>query len=484
MNVLLITLDQFRGDCLSAVGHPIVRTPHLDALAAEGTLLRRHYSQAAPCAPGRACLYTGTYQMTNRVVGNGTPLDDRFDNVARAAARAGYRPTLFGYTDQGIDPRLATGRDDPRLSTYEGVLPGFDVGLELVDNQGPWLRWLASLGYDIAGNGEGMLTTEPERPAEHGISAFLTDQILEWLRTREEPWFAHASYWRPHPPYAAAGRWSSAYPPDDVPDPLPAPPRPVPFAGNLAAIPAPPDEAGRRALSAQYYGMVSDVDEQVGRLFDGLIELGMWDDTFVLVTSDHGEQLGDQGTLGKGGLFESSYHVVGIVRDPRPSARRDQIVDSFTENVDVMPTLCEAMGIEVPAQCDGMPLTAFTAGENPPFWRDAAHWEYDWRCEYILFGPHHWPWDRRLERQNLAVVRTDDLAYVQFGGGDWRCFDLAADPTWCTEVGDPARVLEVAQSMLSWRALHADRRFTDMLLIDGVVGRISASDLGSAALPS
>ena len=147
MNVLLITLDQFRGDCLSAVGHPVVRTPYLDGLAAKGVLLPWHYSQAAPCSPGRACLYTGTYQMNDRVVGNGTPLDQRLDTIALAACRAGYRPTLFGYTDQGIDPRAATGPDDPRLSTYEGVAPGFEIGLAMTDKQEPWLRWLQDLGY-------------------------------------------------------------------------------------------------------------------------------------------------------------------------------------------------------------------------------------------------------------------------------------------------------------------------------------------------
>src|SRR5438067_1136038 len=110
-NILLITLDQFRADTLSCAGHPLVRTPHLDALAAQGVRLARHYAQAAPCSPGRAALYTGTYQMKNRVVANGTPLDDRFDNIARAGRRAGYVPVLFGYTDQGIDPRLVT---DPR----------------------------------------------------------------------------------------------------------------------------------------------------------------------------------------------------------------------------------------------------------------------------------------------------------------------------------------------------------------------------------
>lgn len=479
MNILLITLDQFRGDCLSLADHPVVRTPNLDRLASSGTWLRRHYSQAAPCSPGRACLYTGTYQFNNRVVGNGTPLDDRFDNVARAGQRAGYRPTLFGYADQGIDPRAASGPDDPRLSTYESVPPGFDVGLELIEDQRPWLRWLEGLGYRVD-DAVSALSSEPERPAERGISAFLTDRLLEWLRRQDDPWFLHASYLRPHPPYAAAGRWAKAYDPDDVPDPVPAPDRPLPFSGHLSEERAPEDPAELRSLRAQYFGMISDVDEQLGRLWDGLAELGVWDDTLVVVTSDHGEQLGDQGTLGKGGFFEASYHVVGIVRDPRHPDVHGRAVDAFTENVDIFPTLCEAMDISVPAQCDGMPLTPFLAGDEPPWWRDAAHWEYDWRWERILFGPHEWPWDRRLERQNLAVLRSDSIGYVQFGNGEWRCFDLASDPTWRTEIDDPAIVLRSAQSMLAWRASHADRLFTDMLLIDGGVGRVPAFPAGSA----
>ena len=87
-NILLITCDQWRGDCLSAAGHPVVKTPNADALAAEGVLFRRHYAGAAPCSPARACLYTGLYQMNNRVCRNGTPLDARHGNIALLARRA------------------------------------------------------------------------------------------------------------------------------------------------------------------------------------------------------------------------------------------------------------------------------------------------------------------------------------------------------------------------------------------------------------
>ena len=105
LNVLFITADQWRGECLSTLGHPCLRTPVLDALAAEGVVFTRHYSQAAPCAPGRASLYTGLYQMNHRCVVNGAPLDARHTNVALEARKAGHDPVLFGYTDVTPDPR-------------------------------------------------------------------------------------------------------------------------------------------------------------------------------------------------------------------------------------------------------------------------------------------------------------------------------------------------------------------------------------------
>ena len=146
-NILLVTLDQFRGDCLSLLGHPVVRTPNLDALSRHATTFTQHYSQAAPCSPGRASLYTGMYLMNHRVCFNGSPLDDRFDNVARVARRHGYAPALFGYTDQGVDPRATTSANDSRLSTYQGVLPGFDLVLDLSEPYTPWLTHLRTHGH-------------------------------------------------------------------------------------------------------------------------------------------------------------------------------------------------------------------------------------------------------------------------------------------------------------------------------------------------
>lgn len=486
-NVLLVTLDQFRGDCLSVAGHPVVRTPHLDRLAASGTRLARHYSQAAPCSPGRASLYTGLYQMNHRVVGNGTPLDRRFDNVARLARRAGYRPALFGYTDQGIDPREATGPADPRLSTYEGVLPGFEVELFLPTGHGPWLDWLRSLGHAVPDDALEVLASEPNRPAEHGVSAFLTDRLLGWIDRQEEPWFAHASYLRPHPPYAAAGHWSRAYDPVDTGRPIEPgealhPLHEAALALDEARAPTSPDELGR--LRAQYFGMVSDVDEQLGRVLDHLDERALSGDTVVVVTSDHGEQLGDHGLKEKLGFFEQSYHIVGIVRDPRSASTAGGVVERFTENVDVLPTLADLMGVEVPVQCEGRSLVPLLRGEEPAGWRASAHWEYDWRALVIstLARPGEGLPDhlvRTLDQMHLAVTRTEDAAYVQFGNGSWRCYDLASDPTWRTEITDAATVLSLAQAQLVWRGRHAERTLADVVLEQGGLGRIPLDPLSS-----
>lgn len=472
-NVLLVTLDQFRGDCLSSAGHPLVKTPNLDAIAAEGARLARHYSQAAPCSPGRASLYTGMYQMNHRVLGNGSPLDRSFDNVALVARRAGYLPTLFGYTDQTVDPRDTTGPDDPRLATYEGVLPGFDVALDLTGSHAAWTRWLAERGHDVSSGHVKLLATEHERPVNHSVSSFLTDSFVEWLGRQSRGWFAHLSYLRPHPPYRAAGEFATMYDPADVALPIPMADQRHGLHDLMLAIDdtkAPTDEARVRRMRAQYYGMISEVDHQLGRVRAALEARGEWDSTIVIVTSDHAELLGDHGLRNKGGFFEQSQHIVGVIRAPQCRAR-GAVVEKFTENVDIFPTLCELLGVDIPLQCDGRSLVPLLEGATPEGWRDAAHWEYDWSPVVIPLGDFPWPHDRRLSTYSLAVRRDETHAYVHFGDGSSLCFDLATDPTWHTHESRNEVVLEKAQAMLNWRMNHARRELSHFVVDGEGVGR-------------
>ncbi len=473
MNVLFVTLDQFRGDTLGVAGHPLVQTPTLDRIAREGVRFSRHYSQAAPCAPGRAALYTGTYQMNNRVVANGTPLGAHAASVASVARQAGFDPTLFGYTDQGLDPRTAEGSDDPRLDDYDGVLPGLSVGLYLPESQAGWIQYLRAKGYDVPSGWAPALRGEPDRHEDDSLSGFLTTRFLQWLGHQDSGWFAHLSYLRPHPPYAAAGRYASMYDPDDVELPIaPADVDRHPLheaALSIEESAAPTTEGAMRHLRAQYYGMISEVDAQLGRVVRAIEDRGEWSDTVVIVTSDHGDQLGDHGLIQKLGFFPQSYHVIGLWRDPR---RRTPgfTVDRFTENVDILPTLADTLGVETPARCDGRSLVPLLDGLDVP-WRSAAHYEWDYRYLFIGETQDQWPRNRSLSRRNLAVSVSDDAAYVQFGDGSYRCFDLLADPTWRTPCRDTARVLAAAQEQLVWRQEHLDRDLTDMVLGRERLGR-------------
>src|SRR6478672_50172 len=421
-NVLLITVDQWRGDCLGAVGHPVVRTPNLDRLASEGVLFRRHYAQAAPCGPSRASLHTGQYLMKHRSALNGTPLDARFTNLALEARAAGYDPVLFGYTDASPDPRTLAP-DDARLFSYEGVLPGYRAVVDLPEHLEAWGEWLRTQGYDVPADVRMMYEPVSDAPgapvaysAEHTEAAFLTGEVLEHVDTTTEPWFVHAAYIRPHPPFVAPEPYASMYDPASVPEPVRAATFEAegavhPVLAGAVAIPGvrlgdDPDEL--RQARATYYGMMSEVDAQLGRLFDGLRATGAWDDTLIVLTSDHGEQLGDHWLTEKLGWFEQSYHVPLIVRDPRPESdvtRGRLVEDRFTENIDVMPTILEWIGVDPPVQCDGASLLDVLHGENPSAWRSAVHWEWDFRdptgrLTQSMFG-------LGIDECSLAVVRDE-----------------------------------------------------------------------------
>ena len=315
---------------------------------------------------------------------------------------------LFGYTDQGVDPATVADPADPRLENYEGVLPGFDPVESLDSRFTGWLAWLESLGYDDL-DPVAALNTEPDRPAGHSASAYLTDRAIDWMDRQDDPWFAHVSYWRPHPPYAVAGTWSTAYRPGDVGLPIPVADDIHPLHRMALGIPfcsAPEDPGELARIRAQYFGMVSEVDEQLGRLVDHLRVTGRLDDTVVVVTSDHGEQLGDHGLVEKLGYFDESYHVLCLVRHPDHPGSAGRVVTEYTEAVDVLPTLAEVVGLDAPLQCDGRSLVPFLEGGSPEVWRQSAHYEFDWRN--FLIGPHRESGgaDPSLEQCNLAVERT------------------------------------------------------------------------------
>lgn len=482
-NILLITADQWRGECLGRLGH-LVRTPNLDRLAADGVLFRRHYASAAPCGPSRACLLTGMYLMNHRSGTNGTPLDARFTNVALEARKAGYAPALFGYTDTSLDPR---GRDpnDPALATYENILPGFDAACYLPEDPKSWLKWLRAQGietpedeFDIylprddypGAEGKGPSFPPPVYGAEQSNTAFLAGEVIDYLGAQGgKPWFVHLSWLRPHPPWVAPEPYNSLYDAEAMPGFIRRDNREIEgqqhpwlaFQLGRSGFQAPADDVALRQFKATYYGLMTEVDEHLGRIVAWLKAHGQYDRTLIVFTSDHGEQMGDHWLLGKSGYFDQSFHIPLIVRDPAPAgdAARGTIVEAFTESVDVTPTILDFLGLEIPLTCDGRSLAPFLRGEVPADWRDAVHWEYDFRD--IRGAAPEDALDLAIETSNLAVIADGQRKYVHFAGLPPLFFDRERDPGEFTNLAeDPAvagDVLHYARKMLSWRMSHMDR---------------------------
>ncbi len=503
-NVLFITADQWRGECLSALGHPIVMTPHLDALAAEGTLFRRHYSQATSCGPARASLYTGLYLHNHRSVANGAPLDDRHTNIALEARKAGYDPALFGYTDIGADPR---GReaDDPELRTRAGLLRGMTPVVRMDSDHRPWVDALRQRGYEVEDdprslfrpNREGI---DPERgrtfaPAwyrkEDSGSAFLTDEAIDYISAHDAtPWFVHLSYRSPHPPFIAPEPYNSLYEAAEMPLPnrLATPEEeaaqhpwvrfylsnqldsPFTYGASLKEY-LELEEREFQQIKATYFAMMTKIDAQIGRLIAHLKESGSWDRTLIVFTSDHGEHLGDHWMMSKFSYYEQTYFIPLIIRDPGAMSdpSRGNAIDAFSENIDIMPTILEWLGLEIPVACEGESLLPFCSGQDVQDWRTEAHAAFDFRHFPGLDG------GRALglapDQCAATLIRDKRYKYVHFTALPPLFFDLEKDPHEFNNLaGDPAHhglVLEYAQKMLSWRMNHDDRTLANTRLGPG-----------------
>lgn len=508
MNILFVTSDQWRGECLSMLGHPHVKTPNLDVLAADGVSFRRHYAQATPCGPSRACLYTGMYMQNHRSVLNGTPLDASHTNVALEARKAGFKPALFGYTDVSPDPsQYAPG--DYVLGTYEGVLPGMVPVTHLNSGWKPWLAHLKAKGYEIPTDPWAMFGPQPAYPgaenqgktfaparfkAEDGSAAFLVDEAIKYLSVRHNsPWFVHMSFLSPHPPYIVPEPFHEMYDAEDMLLPVrQATPETEaaqhPWLGhylfnqrgagysfggdsrdNLSI-----SERDLRQIRATYYGMISEVDAQIGRLIHYLKQTGVYDDTLIIFTSDHGDHLGDHWMFSKYSYFEQSFHIPLIVHDPTSGAShaRGSVVDAFTESIDIMPTILEGIGVEIPAQCDGHSLLPFCRGEHPETWRQEYHAEFDLRSPYAIEEAP--PLGLKMRQCTANVIRGERYKYVHFTTLPPLFFDLENDPDEFHDLAaDPAYqslMLEYAGKMLSWRMEHDSPALTDLHLTpDGIV---------------
>ncbi len=495
-NVLFIVIDQLRADCLRGPLAEAAGLQRLAGLKAEATEFSRHFTVTSPCGPSRASLLTGLYAMNHRSVRNGTPLRAGIANLALEARKSGYEPLLFGYTDTSADPRTVHP-NDPAARTYERPMAGFCEKVEMrLEESYPWRAHLRAKGYDLPGYERFYAPTaaagrrpRPDDPAfyaaEDSDTAFLTDEFLKELgaRTDGESWFAHLTYLRPHPPLIAPEPYNRICPPDAVPPPRR---RPSPES-EAAAHPFLAAEMKRDAISncvqgyagldnndlgdvqalrAVYLGLAKEVDKHIGRVVDFLKETGQYDDTLLVVTSDHGEMLGDFHQWGKMTFYEAAYRTPLLIRDPSRPAARGARVDEFTESVDLAPTILEWIGAAPPIGMNGASLLPLLEGKRPPGWREHVYAELD-------FGEPDAPtaWQDGtglgLRDANLATVRERRYKLVHFNGGlKPLLFDMESEAGELEDLaGAPEHaptLLRLTRKLLDHRMRWADHALSDM----------------------
>lgn len=489
-NVLLIVTDQWRGPMLPRLGADYLKLPNIDRLSAEGVTFANHFTQCVPCGPARASLLTGQYLMNHRAVQNTIPLSSRFTNLASELRRGGYDPALVGYTTTTPDPRT-TAPNDPRFFVLGDIMEGFHpVGA--FENRDAYFGWVASQGFELPkvrediwrpqGDSAGGATAQAAViPKELSDTAWFTERGLDYLRGRNgKPWFLHLGYYRPHPPFIAPAPYNAMYRPEDMPKPVRASSpaeeakqnallayyvnntKQASFFQDGKGLGAQMTEAEVAQMRATYCGLMSEIDDQLGRVFDFLEETGQWDDTLIVFTCDHGEQMGDHHLLGKIGYFDESYRIPMIVRDPAARSTRGSVVSHFTETIDTMPTILEWLGLPVPRQCDGASLLPFAAGAPPADWRTEVHYEFDFRDLY--YSQPESTLGVPMDKCALAVVQDESFKYVHFAALPPLFFDLKKDPGQFVNCAtDPAyavRMGEYAAKMLSWRLGFAERSLT------------------------
>ncbi|WP_164821221.1 sulfatase-like hydrolase/transferase [Paenibacillus koleovorans] len=360
-NIVFITSDQHRGDTLGCAGHPCVRTPHLDKLAMSGVRFDRAYADCPVCIPQRTTIVTGI--QSHRYGMPEYAQQYRIDRprelfLGSLLTRAGYQTQIVGKTHWHTEP------------TFRGGFEGVEGEAEFND----WARARTGIGRADR-SGIGMNEPFPDWshvPQEWTMTNWVMDRSIRFLeyRDRTQPFFLWASVIDPHPPNTVHEPYYSMYDHEDVPEPnvpewiheelCPYGLRRHREVWNSVRMKS---KALRKARGV-YYGMVTHIDHQIGRLLGKLRSEGQLDNTWIVYASDHGEMLGDLDDSGKSTFMEPSANVPLIICPPRDfSLGLGETCEALVGLDDLFATFCSIAGAETPADITGRDLLPLIRGE-------------------------------------------------------------------------------------------------------------------------
>ena len=375
-NVLFLMSDQHNAGSMSVAGHPNVKTPNLDGIAAAGVRFTRAYCNNPICAPSRISFVTGQYPHTHQLLGNNIfELDEEnHDTLGATFRRYGYQTALIGkghmvrkWDQEGYEhvrycDLCDADRKDPRSHHYFKYL--LDNGLADRYEDGTLPRDHEAVRSKCA---------IADLPYEHSIEHWTGEETLGFLRERDRdrPFLVHMSFERPHPHWTPAAAHAGMYDPDEIElGPDAADWWENRWAGRPDFIVRAMDnrmkrfsKVGLKKALAYHFALVSVIDMEIGRVLQLLRDQGELDNTIVVYTADHGDFAGDHGVCDKNlGIYESIHRIPFLLS--YPGAPRGVTRDAIIESVDLFPTLCELANVPAPACIDGRSIVAEAEGEG------------------------------------------------------------------------------------------------------------------------
>ena len=384
-NILVIYADQHRFDCLGAYGNPDIKTPNVDALAADGVLYRESFCPYPVCTPSRYSFLSGLYVHQHLGWSNRCTLPQGLPTLPRALRNAGYRtkavgkmhftPTYLdlGFEEMALSEQHGAGRYDDDYHRWlrdEGLCDGLD----LMDQRGEYRKDAPQDYWDQVG------AMASDLDEAHHSTTWIGDRAVETL----EGWdggghMLMAGFVKPHHPFDPPEPWSRMYDPDAMTI-LPgwvdeALPHDLAFSAGYFPHQELNEEKVRRA-AAYYYATISQMDHHVGRMVDCLKRKGLYEDTVIVYTGDHGEFLGFHHLLLKGNhMYDPLIKVPLIIKFPS-QVRAGEVSDALVNSIDMAPTLIRQAGLEAPETMAGLDLGDATADRDLMFAESGRGREY------------------------------------------------------------------------------------------------------------
>jgi len=421
-NLLFLYTDEQAHDTLSCHGNNWIEMPNLNALAETSTVFERAYVTQPVCTPSRSTLMTGLWPHTNGCLRNNVPLRKETPCLPELLPAGEYVTGHFGKWHLGDEIFRQHGFDEWRNYEYYIAYYGPDRDRS---SRSEYHRYLVGQGYepDDAERdvfGRGFCARLPE---EHGKPSWVAGQAIDFIeKNADRPFALFVNFLEPHMPFF--GPRDDQYDPASIP--LPAnhqalPDETMPEKYALKSLEhSGMTEAKWRALRARYYGLCSLVDTHAGRILDAIKAKGLWDDTIIVFTSDHGDMMGSHRMTAKGVMYEEAVRVPMLVKMPN---QHDAItVSGPVSHIDVLPTLLDLMGSGIPDELQGRSLRPVTESADA---RSEGDVFIEWNSASPTGGEPNNPGEEVIER---TIITQDGWKLVLSSCGRHILFNLNDDP--------------------------------------------------------